>query len=460
MKTYLPEAFINRMKDMLGEEAEDFLSSYQKERKYGLRVNTLKITCEEFEAICPFPIKKIPWIPNGYFYPSQVRPAAHPYYKAGLYYLQEPSAMTPAACLPILPGEAVLDLCAAPGGKATELAARLKGQGVLVANDISTSRSRALLRNLELFGASNILVSNETPERLAGYFPEFFHKILLDAPCSGEGMFRKDENLARDWSMEKSQNLAQIQRKLILLAADMLQPGGMLLYSTCTFAPDENEKTIAYLLEQRPSMTLSPLPKLPEFSPGNPAWGDHNPDLAQCVRLWPHKMDGEGHFMALLKKEGETRPLHVKNPKTKIDAGSRKLLEDFAKNLSQNWDWSGIEVRGQKAYTLLPMRQNSLKGLHFLRSGLYLGDLLKNRFEPSQPLALSLGKDGFLAKIHLSPEDERIPRYLSGEPILLEPQELPSSKGWHLLCAGDYPLGWGKLVGNTLKNKYPSGWRS
>ena len=197
----------------------------------------------------------------------------------------------------------MLDLCAAPGGKTTELGARQNGEGLLVANDISASRTRALLRNVELFGFTNTFVANETPARLRERFPEFFHKILLDAPCSGEGMFRKEEALARDWSPEKSRELAGIQRELILQAADMLRPGGQLLYSTCTFAPEEDEGVVSWLLENRPEMELIELPSHEGFTPGVPDWGNKDPRLSRCVHLFPHKTQGEGHFMALFQKE-------------------------------------------------------------------------------------------------------------------------------------------------------------
>ena len=302
----LSPAFLSRMQNMLGDEYESFLKSYEAPRTYGLRVNTAKISCDEFERIVPFPVTPIPWISNGYFYPEDVRPSYCPFYQAGLYYLQEPSAMTPTSCLPVTPGENVLDLCAAPGGKTTELGARLNGEGLLVANDISASRTRALLRNVELFGFTNAFVANETPARLRDRFPEFFHKILLDAPCSGEGMFRKEEALARDWTPEKSQELATIQRELILQAADMLRPGGQLLYSTCTFAPDEDEGVVSWLLENRPDMELIELPSYEGFTPGVPEWGNGNPRLTRCVHLFPHTMQGEGHFMALFRKEGRT----------------------------------------------------------------------------------------------------------------------------------------------------------
>ena len=300
----LPQAFLHRMKDMLGDDFEPFLAAYEQPRTYGLRVNTAKISCEEFEQIVPFEVKKIPWVSNGYFYNEDVRPSRCALYQAGLYYLQEPSAMTPASRIPVEPGEYVLDMCAAPGGKATAVGSALKGEGLLVANDISTTRARALLRNLELFGIPNLFVSNEKPEKMVKNFPEFFHKIILDAPCSGEGMFRKEEALAKDWTPEKSEELSRIQKQLCLNAADMLQPGGQMLYSTCTFAPCEDEQIISWLLRERPELSLISMEDYEGFSTGNPEWGDGNPQLKKCVRIFPHKMQGEGHFLALLQKEG------------------------------------------------------------------------------------------------------------------------------------------------------------
>ncbi len=204
----LPQSFLDSMKEILGEDYEAFLAGFDGQRQYGLRVNTLKMNLEEFERIAPFHLKKVPWISNGYFYEAEDAPAKHPFYSAGLYYLQEPSAMTPASRLKVQPGERVLDLCAAPGGKATELGAALQGEGLLVANDINTARARALLRNLELFGISNSFVTNEPPHVLAERFPEFFHKIMVDAPCSGEGMFRKNPAVVDSWQ-EKDRNIFQ-----------------------------------------------------------------------------------------------------------------------------------------------------------------------------------------------------------------------------------------------------------
>lgn len=515
--TYLPEEFLKRMQEMLGEEYEEFLASYEQPRTYGLRVNTRKMTPEEFEERKIFPVKRIPWVENGFFYEGDVRPAQHPLYAAGAYYLQEPSAMTPAACLPVEPGERVLDLCAAPGGKATELGAKLKGKGVLVANDISNSRAKALLYNLEVFGIDNAFVTNETPARLADAFEGYFDKILVDAPCSGEGMFRKEQAVARDWTPEKSEYFAGQQREIVRQAVRMLRPGGKLLYSTCTFAPCEDEQTIAWTLEQFPQMRLIPLPEYEGFSPGRPEWGNENSDgypertngnleLKRCVRIWPHKMNGEGHFLAFLEKDSAGRSvsgeqeesraeqeklmgiLEEKNPKglqreTKrngrldqrkkagkkgkasgsvsenaLSRKDRELIEEFLKPCSRSFPAERMELRGQKVY-LVPELPETVRGLKFLRNGLYMGEIRKDRFEPSQQLAMSLGAGEFQECICLEPDDERAQRYLRGETLNIRPEETKSPSGWKLVCVGGLPLGWGKLVQGVLKNKYQSSWR-
>ena len=459
----LPEAFKKKMKGLLETEYEAFLESYEKERVQGLRLNPGKAEAEEFLAKAPFHLTKIPWAKEGYYYDSGDRPGKHPYHEAGLYYIQEPSAMAVVELLEPKPGDCVLDLCAAPGGKATAAGAALQGQGLLVANDISTSRARALLRNLELFGIPNVFVANETPAKLTKAFPEFFDKIILDAPCSGEGMFRKEEALAKDWTPEKSMELSEIQKELILQAADMLRPGGLMLYSTCTFAPAEDEQTVSWLLENRPDMELAEMEDYEGFSHGVPEWGNGNPELIKCIRIFPHKMNGEGHFLALFRKKGQAIK-ESSRPHTKPDKNAFPLIEEFLNEIGlktlcgQPFDWERVEIRGDKAYYLPPVAHN-FRGITFLRNGLYLGDLKKNRFEPSQPLALAIRKNEAEAVISLSASDERITRYLKGETLNIEPEEAAHKKGWHLLCADGYPIGFGKLVNQILKNKYPAGWR-
>lgn len=295
----LPKDFLAGMKELLGKEYDQYIKSYEEEWKPGLRVNTLKLSPEEFLEFSPWKLSPVPWTKNGFYYDSQDRPSRHPAYFAGLYYLQEPSAMTPAAMLPVEPGDKVLDVCAAPGGKSTELAAKLKGEGLLVSNDISYSRARALLKNLELTGAANIAVVSEDPEKLAEVWPEFFDKILVDAPCSGEGMFRRDDDMVKDWTSRGPEYYSPIQRRILEQAVAMLKPGGMLLYSTCTFSRLEDEDNVNFLLESHPEMELVPfnLASVPGSADGI--------GLNGCMRLFPHRMKGEGHFLALLRKKSE-----------------------------------------------------------------------------------------------------------------------------------------------------------
>lgn len=454
----LPESFVNRMQSILEDEYDEYIKSYEHERMYGLRINTNKITNEEFERICPFDIKKIPWIPNGYYYNGDQQPAKHPFYYAGLYYLQEPSAMTPASRLEIHPGETVLDLCAAPGGKATELGAKLRGQGILVANDISNSRAKGLLKNIELFGISNAFVVSEKPDKLIQYFEEYFDKILVDAPCSGEGMFRKEPSIIKDWEKNGPEFYAQIQREIIMQAARMLKPGGTMLYSTCTFSPEENEGTIQYLLDNDEQFELIELEHYEEFSEGRPELVDGAIELKKCVRIWPHKMEGEGHFMALLHKKGEGSSKELRETNYKVSKADLEVLEEFLQNISMDLDRSLIEVKEQSAY-YMPKYARPMKGIRFLRTGLLLGEIKKNRFEPSQALAMALKSNQFASTLNFSAQDARVIKYLKGETLDVSDIQVNHMAGWQLVCVENYPLGWGKLNNGSLKNKYYPGWR-
>lgn len=459
MRQDLPEAFEKRMKDMLGEEYDSYLDSYQQERQFGLRVNPLKVTGEELKELSGFHLRKIPWTQDGYFYEEEDMPARHPYYAAGMYYLQEPSAMTPASRLHVEPGERVLDLCAAPGGKATALGAALRGKGVLVANDISNSRAKALLKNLELFGISNAFVTNEIPGNLADRFEGFFDKILVDAPCSGEGMFRKDPAVIKTWDEVRPEYFAKLQRDILKNAVRMLRPGGQLLYSTCTFAPVENEGSISWVLENFPEMDVLEIEPYEGFAPGHPEWGNGDERLKRCVRIWPHKMKGEGHFLALLKKSETAMEAVVRIGRTqRPDKKTRQVVDAFFSDCKWEPDWEHIEVRREKVY-LVPELPEKLQGIHFLRNGLYMGDLKKDRFEPSQQLAMMLKGNDYAGVLSLKSEDVRVEKYLHGETLLVEAGESTIAKGWILVCVDGFPLGWGKLVNGVLKNKYASGWR-
>ena len=467
----LPQSFLDSMKEILGEDYEAFLAGFDGQRQYGLRVNTLKMNLEEFERIAPFHLKKVPWISNGYFYEAEDAPAKHPFYSAGLYYLQEPSAMTPASRLKVQPGERVLDLCAAPGGKATELGAALQGEGLLVANDINTARARALLRNLELFGISNSFVTNEPPHVLAERFPEFFYKIMVDAPCSGEGMFRKNPAVVDSWQEKGPEYFSKLQREIIVQAADMLLPGGMMFYSTCTFSPLENEKTITHLLKERPDMEVIPMEDYEGFAEGLTSYRGEvfDESCKLCRRIWPHKMSGEGHFMALLhKKSGTQQQVQQTVSQSSIwwekckglNKEQKAAAEDFFSHVNIAYDGKRIDVRGDNLY-YLPAPKYDGRGLHFLRNGLFMGEFKKKRFEPSQPFALALHAQDFDQVLDFPADDERLSRYLRGE--TLDVSDLIAGekkrKGWQLVMVAGHPLGFGKLVNNNLKNKYPAGWR-
>lgn len=454
-----PVSFTDKMKSILGDEFEDFLKGYDRTRHYGLRVNRTKISAEQFERISMYDLKPVPWIDNAFEYEDSVSPAKHPYYFAGMYYLQEPSAMTPANLLPIEPGDRVLDLCAAPGGKATELGAKLNHTGLLVANDISNSRAKALLKNIELFGIPNVLVTSEPSEKLAEKFPAFFDKILIDAPCSGEGMFRKNPGMMKDWETYGPKHYSDLQRSIVPNALRMLKPGGMLLYSTCTFSPEENEGSVKFMMDLDPDLEIVDIASRYEgFAPGRPELiEDGFEDLKKCVRIWPHKMNGEGHFIALLRKK-DNEEYKEKKVKPRKDKALPALLEEFMKDCTYPINGNDIEIQEDRVY-LMPEGIKGIKGLRFLRSGLLLGTLTKDRFEPSQAFAMVLKKEQYKATIDLASIDHRVIRYLKGETIEVDDLPLKRQKGWQLVCVDGYPLGWGKLVNGSLRNKYLPGWR-
>jgi len=473
----LPERFKEKMQVLLHDEYEDYIRSYEKPYEGALRVNTNKISVEEFLAICPFPLKQIPWIENGFYFEKEESPAKHPYYFAGLYYLQEPSAMTPANRLPVAYKDKILDLCAAPGGKATELGVKLGGEGVLIANDISNSRAKGLLKNIEMFGIGNALVVSESSKKLVSYFPEYFDKILIDAPCSGEGMFRREPSMMKNWEENGPQYYSCIQKEIVEQALTMLKPGGMMLYSTCTFSTEENEDIVKYLLGLDKSLHVVPIESFRGFSNGFASPEDKY-NLKECVRIFPHKMNGEGHFLAFIKKEDNIGTSLLESPesntiipisknskkqkktknqsikKEKVPEEVTEFLHLIQKEISRERIW----IKAEQVYCL-PEGFNPIRGLRFLRTGLYLGDMKKNKFEPSQALAMSLKKEEYSYSINLPLQDKRVIKYLKGETIELDGLEFEMKGIWQLVCVDGYPLGWGKMVNGALRNKYYSGWR-
>jgi NOL1/NOP2/sun family putative RNA methylase len=449
----LPVAFEIKMKILLKDEYEAYLKSYDLPKYQGFRVNTLKVSLEEWETINPFKeTEKVSWCEEGFYYEDSVKPTKHPYYYAGLYYMQEPSAMAPGAYIPIDKGDRVLDLCAAPGGKSTQIAARLGQTGVLVANDISTSRARALLKNIENFGARNVIVTSETPEKLAVKCKSYFDKILIDAPCSGEGMFRKSEEAIKNWETYNTEVCCGLQRSILEDAAQMLKPSGMILYSTCTFAPEENEGMIQEFLLKHTDFKVIPLEPKAGMQKAHPEWVNGDVQIAGAIRLWPHHVKGEGHFVCLLQKEGTGK----EEPMQRVAKKRIKDYKDAADFIKKYTHISLEEPVGeiQGRLYLVPDDAPDLSGLRVMRSGMLLGEMKNKRFEPYHGLVLAYGQAMFKSVINLKSEDENVKRYLKGETLLYE-----TDKGYHVLCVDGYPLGWVKAQNGSLKNQYPPSWR-
>lgn len=480
----LPAQFAERMKEMLGNEYDEFEACYEREKYRALRFNPLKGEVSAFLKQTPFSLTPVPWSKNGYYYDAEDTPGKHPYHEAGVYYIQEPSAQIPAALLEACPGERVLDLCSAPGGKATQIAATMKGEGLLVCNEYVPSRAKILSENIERMGICNALVVNETPQKLADTFAGYFHRIMVDAPCSGEGMFRKNEEAHTEWSPENVQMCADRQDEILEAAARMLLPGGRIVYSTCTFAPLENECAIARFLQTNSDFTVKEIMVTQEMTseypdmlkmgmqPGNPEWAekemgplDENikEQLSKTIRLFPHKIKGEGHFAAVLEKDGTlpdvTQKILSRNGMEKpVSIKDCKEYEAFLKTEIKT-DWL-LETQkksylrfGDQLYQI-PEQMPGLTGLKVLRPGLHLGTILKNRFEPSHALALALRPDEVSHTWNLDENSAGAANYLKGGTFPAE-----GEKGWYLISVDGYSIGWGKLAGGIMKNHYPKGLR-
>ena len=472
----LPKDFVKKMQGLLGDEAEEFFNSYDEIRRFGLRLNPLKCGDEIPDYVSE--LKKIPWAKEGYYYGEDMRPGKHPYHEAGLYYIQEPSAMAVAEALDPKPGERILDLCAAPGGKSTHLAGKMGQRGLLVCNEIHPARAKILAQNVERMGIANGVVTNMEPAGLVETFPEFFDGIVVDAPCSGEGMFRKDENARNEWSPDHVILCANRQDGILDCAADMLRPGGRIAYSTCTFSPEENEQAIARFLERHPNFHAERPACAEFFTPGRPEWANGVEDVGKTVRIWPHKVDGEGHFLALLVKDGDVRSV-LGGGKNNGKNGARKGstgLEDFYDFCEDMLADSGRMTAGRKFLTfgenlyLVPEEMPDMAGLKVLRPGLHVGTLKKGRMEPSHALALFLKKEDVKRYLEIG-SGELAERYLKGETLTIPEQEDPKSgddalpkahgaaKGWMRVTADGYSIGFGKADRGVLKNHYPKGLR-
>ena len=439
----LPEAFLNRMESQLGAEFPEYLASLERPRAVALRLNPLKTG--DFPEL-PFMGDPVPWAQYGYYYDPQARPGLHVWHEAGLYYLQEASAMAPVELLDLQPGELVCDLCAAPGGKSTQIAGKMMGEGLLVCNEINPKRARILSRNMERMGVANALVLNHHPSELERHFAGAFDRVLVDAPCSGEGMFRKEEAAVTDWSEETVAMCARRQQEILATAAKLLRPGGRLVYSTCTFAPAEDEGAISLFLKLHPDFSIEKV-EATALSPGSAALVEEPAkDIENTFRLWPHRQYGEGHYAAVLRKAGDEPSSMEPSKPGKLP----KEWSDFAKDLGILLP-PGKPVQFGTSLFWVPEEAPDLKGLKVLRPGLELGECKKGRFEPAHALALWLKT---CKSVQDYPADSpEIARYLHGEVI---PSE---NRGWTLVTAGKLSIGWGKGDSRILKNHYPKGLR-
>ncbi len=446
----LPNDFITEIKKELMNRFDDFLETYDLPAVKSLRTNIMKVSPKTLENMIPFPLEMIPWCPDGFYFPAHTRPGKHVYHAAGLYYIQEASAMAPVEALQPKPGEKILDMCAAPGGKTTQIAAKMMGEGILVANEVDGKRSKALISNLERFGVTNAVVLNEQPHRFSERFTAYFDRILVDAPCSGEGMFRKDPEACEHWSIKNSEKCADLQQYILTEAANMLKSGGRLVYSTCTFNRRENEDTIEHFLQVHPDFELIEVPNHQYFQSGL------TPDTVRASRLWPHLLQGEGHFLAVLQKRETTegKEQEKKGKKgTKISRIPKQIssvLEAFIKDtFIEPISFSGqLILYGDHLYEM-PFDIPNLDKCKVAQPGRYLGEIRKGRFLPSHAWAMALGPKQVKHIQSYRSTDSELYRFLQGETI-------PTPhKAWTLVTVDGYPLGWGKGAGGILKNHYP-----
>ncbi|MBN2259607.1 MAG: RsmB/NOP family class I SAM-dependent RNA methyltransferase [Clostridiales bacterium] len=436
----LPKKYTESLKDLLNDEYEEFINHYKESRTYGLRVNTLKLTPEAFEKIFPYKITKIPWTSDGYYYSGEDDITRSPLYYAGLFYVQEPTAMAPVEILEPESNSYVLDFCSAPGGKTVQIASKLNQTGVIFANDINFNRLKAVIKNIEKYGIKNAVVINNKEEEIAEKFQSYFDFILVDAPCSGEGMFRKDEKMVNSWSLDEVDKYANMQKNLLFNAEMVLKSGGSLLYSTCTFNKKENEDQVSNFIEET-GIELIDVKKENGFSEGV--------GIKEVVRLFPHKLRGEGHFLAKFKKKGIDESFeHIPSATEAPPEFTEFMDKYFVENLRGHF-----RLYGDKLY-MSPVAEDKLVGLNVLRNGWYLGEIKKSRFEPSQSFAMGLSCKEFNNRISFSQSDTNVIKYLKGDTL-----HYAGENGWYLVCVEGYPLGWAKLSQGVLKNKYAISWR-
>lgn len=449
--TTLPQQFIKKYRLLLGEEASVFFSALEQGSvKKGFRWNPLKPAgLDMVQTYHSEELQPAPYSNEGFLGTVNGKSFLH---QAGYEYSQEPSAMIVGTAAAAKPGEKVLDLCAAPGGKSTQLAAQMKGKGLLVTNEIFPKRAKILSENIERWGVSNAIVTNHAPAELVPHFSGFFDRIVVDAPCSGEGMFRKDPNAIKEWTEESPLYCQKRQQEILSSAIKMLKNKGQLIYSTCTFAPEENEEIISWLVENYP-VTIEEIPLTQSVSSGRSEWGSVA-GLEKTIRIWPHKDQGEGHFVAKLTFHGQNQ-MHKekktrKKSKVQMTKEQEKLWTEFSNDF--HYEATGRLLVFNDHLWEVPELAPSLDGLKVVRTGLHLGDFKKNRFEPSYALALATKKIENIPCLPITQKEWQ--SYTAGETF-----QRDGNQGWVLLVLDKIPVGFGKQVKGTVKNFFPKGLR-
>lgn len=466
MKKNYPPEFIQIIDDLLQEEAPAFWDAMDSGAPAaGLRVNPLKTSLEALQGILPGPIRPLPWSDQGIALQEAHELGKHPYHTAGLFYLQEPSAMVPVSILDPQPGERVLDLCAAPGGKTTQIHARMAGKGLLIANDSHPRRVQALARNLERWGARNIAVLCETPRRLGDHLPGYFDRVLVDAPCSGEGRFRSAPGEINHWSPGFIARCCQIQDEILWFAARLVKPGGTLVYSTCTFNQDENEGTLARFLERNQDFSIDPVEPLPAYSPGIQLESAPGLDFSGAVRIWPHKTTGEGHFAARLRRlcSSPSSPPLISPEEALPSPEQSRIYSHFFEKTLKSTPYTreilpgsgGLRCYGNRLYWV-PENMPSLAGLNVRHWGWWLGSFQSDTLHPSPALAAALTPEDVQIVLEFPVEDPALSNYLRGSPGS-DPRIEGLPEGWTLVACAGHSLGWGVIRRGRLRSYLP-GW--
>lgn len=444
----LPQEFKERMKGILGDQYDKFLFSYNEKPTRGVRINTKKVGNK---ITLPFTYEDTPFASNCKYLIGEEKYGNHPYSHAGLFYMQEPAAMMPANCLNISPDWKVLDLCACPGGKSGQVANQLTN-GLLFSNEIITSRSKILFSNMERQGFTNVVVTNDTPQKFASVLPNFFDLVIVDAPCSGEGMFRKEPSAITEWSLTNVQACAIRQQEILNSAKECVKPNGYMIYSTCTFSIEENEKIVLAFLNANDNFELLPVNSDIQKITSDGIVVDKNIELRKCRRCYPHITRGEGQFMALFHRTDDGVVLQSKNKSLKtLSSKEEKLVNDFLKKYT---DIENLELRiaNNNIYSI-PKNLPELKNIRIVNCGVQVGSIIKDRFEPTHSLFIAYGTR-FKNKVNLDCQSMEIQKYLSGETLFRD-----TDNGWGVITVDEYPLGGFKAVDGQLKNHYPKGLR-